>query len=124
MPSTGCECQTSGWCPRHKCWKSEHFYRMCCENPHLFRLWEEGKGPGQRAGGITDIERIASCIHRGGVRRAVPCSGCKAAVMVKIFACRIHGECELSGRIPDVKHCPGCSDCKPSFLEVDPKTSR
>ena len=44
---TTCECTVSGWCRRHRCGKTEHLRQLCRTRPDYFRLWEEGRGPGQ-----------------------------------------------------------------------------
>jgi hypothetical protein len=46
--STNCECLVAGWCGRHKCRKTEHLWMLCRTRSDYFRLWEEGRGPGQR----------------------------------------------------------------------------
>jgi hypothetical protein len=51
------------------------------------------------------------CRHRGGVVRSERCSTCRGNVQVKVFACAIHGQCQLSGRVVGVKTCgPGCQE--------------
>ena len=34
-------------CDRHKCTKNAHLVRLCQNHPGYFKLWEEGRGPGQ-----------------------------------------------------------------------------
>lgn len=46
-PTTDCECTEPGWCPRHGCRKSAHWQRLCRTQADYFRLWEQGRGPGQ-----------------------------------------------------------------------------
>lgn len=42
-----CECQRPGFCDRHQCDKSPHWWRRCRSDPHAFLSWEEFTGPGQ-----------------------------------------------------------------------------
>lgn len=44
---TGCTCTTPGFCERHQCHKTAHWVHLCQTRPDYFKLWEEGKGPGQ-----------------------------------------------------------------------------
>jgi cellulose synthase/poly-beta-1,6-N-acetylglucosamine synthase-like glycosyltransferase len=44
---TPCECAAAGFCPRHHCRKTPHWHMLCQTRPDYFRLWEEGRGPGQ-----------------------------------------------------------------------------
>jgi hypothetical protein len=42
---TACECEGPGFCDRHKCHKTEHFYNLCKSRSDYYALWEEGRGP-------------------------------------------------------------------------------
>lgn len=42
---TACECKAAGYCQRHKCQKTEHFYNLCKGDVRYFALWEDGRGP-------------------------------------------------------------------------------
>jgi hypothetical protein len=42
-----CTCTEPGYCPRHHCRKSPHFWKLCQTRPDYFELWEQGHGPGQ-----------------------------------------------------------------------------
>lgn len=44
---TECECSGPGWCQRHQCSKSQHYYDLCRTQPAYFERWEIGRGPGQ-----------------------------------------------------------------------------
>lgn len=44
---TKCECAGPGFCQRHGCCKTVHFYRLCKNDERYFRMWEEGRGPNQ-----------------------------------------------------------------------------
>jgi hypothetical protein len=50
------------------------------------------------------------CIHRGAELRKQSCPTCRGTVQIKIYACAIHGECELSGRLMGVRCCAQCDD--------------
>lgn len=45
--STGCECDTPGYCPRHRCRKTVFHHHLCQADAALFARWETGNGPGQ-----------------------------------------------------------------------------
>lgn len=45
-----CQCQPESFpfeCSRHGCLKTEHWWELCQTRADYFRLWEEGRGPGQ-----------------------------------------------------------------------------
>jgi hypothetical protein len=44
---TDCECTDAGFCPRHRCRKTEHWLMLCQTRPDYFQRWEQGQGPGQ-----------------------------------------------------------------------------
>jgi hypothetical protein len=44
---TGCTCPLASYCERHKVDKHEHWHRLCQTHEGYFRLWEDGRGPGQ-----------------------------------------------------------------------------
>lgn len=44
---SSCECTGPGFCERHQCNKTTHWYRLCQRRPKYFELWEQGIGPGQ-----------------------------------------------------------------------------
>jgi hypothetical protein len=45
--TTPCTCPHPGYCDRHQCQKSRHFWRMCRTRADWFQRWEAGEGPGQ-----------------------------------------------------------------------------
>lgn len=49
MSHTGCTCKTPGYCERHGCVKTEAWWKLCQTREDYFQLWEEGRGPGQKA---------------------------------------------------------------------------
>lgn len=47
---SGCECHPDQFpfaCQRHQCHKTAHWHTLCQTRADYFRLWEEGRGPGQ-----------------------------------------------------------------------------
>lgn len=44
---TKCECPHAGFCHRHGCEKTQHWWELCQTRADYFRLWELGRGPGQ-----------------------------------------------------------------------------
>ncbi|QDU39657.1 hypothetical protein Mal4_40030 [Maioricimonas rarisocia] len=46
-PLTQCVCSGPGFCRRHQCRKTLHWYRLCRMRADYFQLWEQGRGPGQ-----------------------------------------------------------------------------
>lgn len=50
------------------------------------------------------------CIHRGEVLRTEPCRSCGKRVLVKVFACALHGECTVQKLIGELARCGTCED--------------
>lgn len=50
------------------------------------------------------------CRQIGPEQRRVECDGCKGTVLIKIFACSIHGECTIGRKIDPIACCKGCAD--------------
>ena len=42
-----CECSIAGYCTRHAVHKSTEWVALCQSRSDYFRIWEEGRGPGQ-----------------------------------------------------------------------------
>ena len=42
-----CECTLAGYCKRHGVVKSAEWVALCRTRAEYFRVWEEGRGPGQ-----------------------------------------------------------------------------
>ncbi|MGE4190766.1 MAG: hypothetical protein AB7G12_12820 [Thermoanaerobaculia bacterium] len=42
---TACECASAGYCPRHRCRKTDRLVELCATRPQMFAQWEAGKGP-------------------------------------------------------------------------------
>jgi hypothetical protein len=113
MHVTPCQCHGAGWCERHQCEKSEYWWQLCRRREDWFRLWEQGRGPGQQPAAIGDSVSTV-CLHRGPVLREVPCLACRGQVRVKVFGCRIHIECTLGRMLADVACCAACADFQSS----------
>ena len=109
MLVTACECEQPGWCPRHKCTKTRHWHQLCRSMPDYFRVWEEGRGPGQTPGLSRPLSR-SDCVNRGEEIELRRCTGCRGEVLIRVFACTIHEACAVSAKFEDVKTCGNCSD--------------
>jgi hypothetical protein len=124
--STDCECAGPGVCWRHRCVKTRHWHRLCLARPDYFRLWEEGRGPGQSPEATRrfatrptpTVGPVRSCVHRDGVARRAHTS----AGTVAVRACARHGECIdvegewVRGRDGPLPVCSRCPDRRPTGL--------
>lgn len=64
-------------------------------------------------------KRDATCLHRGVAARLESCASCGwKMVQIKIFACAIHGECQLAVKIAGIRSCVGCPDRVSQKLEI------
>ena len=109
---TPCECESPGWCQRHKCQKSLTQFRACQRIPGLFALWEQGRGPGQAGGQRWRKAETRSCKHRGVLLRTEQCPTCQGQVGVKVFTCQLHTECTIAKQISGAACCGTCRDCQ------------
>lgn len=112
---TPCECTFTGdgrtsWCARHQCAKTAHYHKLCQTQPAYFQLWEEGRGPGQNSGRKANPAEHVPCLHRGAEIRREECGACAGRVLVKIFACPLHGECSPAKELSGVACCAICTD--------------
>lgn len=83
--------------------KTPHTWPIrCC---HVIYRHEGDQG--SDAGSWPQYE--GPCIHQGDELRRELCNSCKAQVLIKIFACSIHGECSLKAGM-GVKCCKACGD--------------
>lgn len=110
MKVTACECTQAGWCPRHRCHKTEFLFQLCRRMPAYFQMWEQGRGPGQGEPSPAGPVRFEPCAHRGRLLRTESCAGCRGAVLIKVFACTVHGACTLVKALVGVAPCSGCPD--------------
>ena len=58
-----CECDHSGWCPRHLVDKPDRWHELCKTREDYFNLWETGEGPGQSDLTDEDKENIKNRIR-------------------------------------------------------------
>lgn len=45
MRLTPCECEESGWCEQHQCWKTLGMLKLCRHSPQYFEAFEAGHVP-------------------------------------------------------------------------------
>jgi hypothetical protein len=57
--------------------------------------------------------RDPRCVHRGGPVGEGPCMSCAGRVVVKVFACTVHGTCSIDKAPEGVRTCEGCADHSP-----------
>jgi len=69
-----------------------------------------GRSPRPNAASRVPRGQLLACIHRGPEDRQEPCETCGGGVRIKIFACAVHGECQLDDKIAGVKFCGGCHE--------------
>lgn len=81
---TPCECPLAGYCTRHGMNKTSHYHRLCENHPGYFKMWEEGRGPGQTGKPQPKTEEIPTA-----------CSFCQNT------GCT--GECRNNNQLPPKK---------------------
>jgi hypothetical protein len=69
-----------------------------------------GRSPRPETLSRVPLDQLLACIHRGPERRQEPCPACSAGTRIKIFACDVHGECQLEDKIAGVKSCGDCTE--------------
>lgn len=69
-----------------------------------------GRSSRPEAASRLPLDQLLACIHRGPELRQEPCETCGGGVRIKVFACAIHGECQVDDRIRDLKSCSFCDD--------------
>ena len=114
MRKTQCECTEPGWCQRHQCFKTRLMWQVCRRNPAIYKLWEEGRGPGQPTAGKWRTVVEAKCSHRGDIVRTQECPTCAGRVQLKVFSCELHTECTLVKVIDGMACCAMCDDYTPT----------
>lgn len=57
---------------------------------------------------ITETQ--VGCQHLGQPLRYESCPTCSGNVRLKVFACSVHGTCQLTQRLAGVHSCDGCRD--------------
>ena len=85
---TDCECLAEGFCSRHNCHKTRHFYSLCKRDPRYHALWDNGRGPGQIKENSPDRPHIwflpgswlARLIHLMTFGYVTPCQSCNSRI--------------------------------------------
>ena len=80
---TECMCLGDGpvMCRLHGCEKTAHFHKLCKNDPRYFRLWQEGKGPGQVKSLTNALPLgtwLANAIKFVTFGKVSPCTGCQS----------------------------------------------
>jgi hypothetical protein len=71
-----------------------------------------GRSPRPEVASRVPLDQLRACIHRGPELRQEQCPSCPAGTRIKIFACAIHGECQLNDKIEHATFCGACGDRK------------
>lgn len=69
-----------------------------------------GRSPRLEIVSRVPLDQLLACIHRGAKLRQEPCETCGGGTRIKIFACAIHGDCQLDDKIAGVKFCGECAE--------------
>jgi hypothetical protein len=69
-----------------------------------------GRSPRPTAAPRIPLDQLLACIQRGPEVRQELRPTCPAGTRIKIFACAVHGECQLDDKIAGVKFCGECRD--------------
>jgi hypothetical protein len=69
-----------------------------------------GRSPRPEALSRIPLDQLLACIHRGPEVRQERCPTCPYGTRIKIFACAIHGECQLDGKMESAKFCGQCAE--------------
>jgi hypothetical protein len=72
-----------------------------------------GRSPRPEVVSRSPLDQFLACIHRGTELRQEACPICPAGTRIKIFACSIHGECQLDDKIAGLKFCGTCDERVP-----------
>ncbi len=113
MKVTPCECKEAGWCERHQCEKSRHFYELCRRRQDYFEQFENGQSILQQV--KRSFQQRAACQFRGETVNEIECPICRRTVMLKVFDCAQHERCTIAKAIDDMACCASCED----FLALD-----
>ncbi|MCA9052211.1 MAG: hypothetical protein KDA75_00160 [Planctomycetaceae bacterium] len=65
---TGCVCSGPGFCERHGCQKSRHWWRRCRTSSNAFQEWELGCGLGQGEDSAVPASRLIAPLRNVPVR--------------------------------------------------------
>lgn len=113
MKVTPCECTKPGWCERHQCEKSRHFYELCRRRQDYFEQFENGQSILQQVKRRFQPREL--CQHRGEAVDEVECPSCRGTVKLKVFDCARHERCTLAKPIDGIGCCSNCTE----FIAVD-----
>lgn len=108
MKVTPCECLEPGWCERHQCEKSRHFYELCRRRQDYFEQFENGQSILQQL--KRSFQPRATCQHRGEAVDEVECPSCRGTVILKVFDCVQHERCTVAKPIEEMACCVTCED--------------
>ncbi len=81
--------------------------------------WPEGitdEAPSGPQPAWHPIAKRGPCKHLGDEVRREQCDSCSGKVLLKIFACEVHGECTTQKPLPGVPCCGGCEQYEASQL--------
>ena len=91
----------------HDCDPTKHSAVTTPQDTHV------GRSPRPEAASRVPFDQLLACIHRGAELRQEPCESCGGGVRIKVFACTVHGECQLDDKIAGVKFCGTCGEITP-----------
>jgi hypothetical protein len=94
----------------HDCDPTRHAPVPTAQGTHV------GRSPRPETLSRVRLDQLLACVHRGPELRQEPYPTCPAGTRIKIFACAIHGECQLDDRIVGVNFCEECDERKPSAV--------
>ena len=118
MRLTPCECPTSGWCPRHACWKPDTLFHQCRRNSTLFAAWEAGGGPRLTTSeSVSESAEQEPCAGPGLVRRAVNFG--KAVVRHAANGMQQVDQATYDARLALCTQCPSCDIARLVCLQPD-----
>jgi hypothetical protein len=108
-----CTCTEPGLCPVFNRMMTGRLYQICqgtADIPAELREAYLQSWAAKAAGPSPTLPRIdLACIHRREELEAVQCEPCGGKVMVKTWACEVHGGCSLQKNV-GVKVCAKCED--------------
>jgi hypothetical protein len=88
----------------HACDPTQHSPVPTAQGTHV------GHSPRPESLSRVPLELFLACVHRGPELRQEPCEACGGGTRVKVFACEVHGECQLDDKVPRVKFCGNCTE--------------
>ena len=102
-----CTCPLAGFCPTHNRKMVGRKYEIC-QGINVTDQRREAYLTHWTAQPVPKASN-RECGHRGGEIEKRQCPTCSGHVMVKLFACTVHGECSISKSV-GAKVCHGCKD--------------